>query len=265
MGGAAVATVCDEGAVYWNPAMLSLLPSRLVGASYVNLVAGATARQSQLAYARIIKTSEQDDVRGAVARHAVGALYTNLMLDIQGGKSYDENTLRVAYAYTPDYFISFGVAGEVFVSSSGVPGFDAVGSSVDAALRLQLLEELTLGFIARNAFSRFSYDDGTDFNREREFVIGASTSAVYRTALEGDLVFAYGGLSRAIVGGETEYFFDLLALRAGFAVFNSGESRYVPYLGFGLSLDRFKLHYNANLDDENAFEDTHRFSLSVAM
>jgi len=50
MGGAGVASVCDEGAVYWNPAMMAMLPSNSIGLSYVNLVEGTTARQSQLAY-----------------------------------------------------------------------------------------------------------------------------------------------------------------------------------------------------------------------
>jgi hypothetical protein len=266
MGGAGVATVSDEGAVYWNPAMLALLPSnRRVGASYINLVAGVSAHQSQLAYARILATSESDDIGGTVARHAVGALYTNLMLDIQGGFSYQENTLRVAYAYTPDYFVSFGAAGDIFFSTSDVPGFEAIGSSVDAAVRLLLFEDFTLGLVARNAFSRYSYDDGTDYSREREFVIGVSTTAIPQGAIEGDLVFAHGDLSRVIVGGETDYLFKLLALRAGFAVINAGESRNVPYLGFGVRVGRVRLHYNANLDDENAFEDTHRFSLSFAI
>lgn len=265
MGGAGVATVSDEGAVYWNPAMLSLLPSNLAGASYINLVAGATARQSQLAYAHVLATSESDEARGTVARHAIGALYTNLMIDIQGGSGYDENTFRVAYAYTPDYFISFGVAGDVFFSTSDVPGFDAIGTSVDGALRLLLFEDLTLGLVVRNAFSRYSYDDGTDYRREREFVIGASTTAISQATIEGDLVFAHGDLSRVILGGETDYLLNRLALRAGFAVISAGESRNLPYLGFGVRVDRFRLHYNANLDDETAFEDTHRFSLSFAI
>ena len=265
MGGAGVAGINDEGAVYWNPAMMALLPSHTAGASYINLVKGTTARQSQVAYAHVLEKSERDDVRGVVARHAIGALYTNLSLDIQGGTGYSENTLRVAYAFTPDYFISFGLAGDVFMSSADVEGFDAAGTSVDAALRISLLEDLTVGLVMRNAFSRYSYDDGTDFRRERVFVAGASTTLFRQVKTQADLIFAHGDLARAIIGAETDYFFEHLALRAGFAAINTGEPRNVPYVGFGVGYDRFHLHYNANLDKETAFESTHRFSLSIAI
>lgn len=265
MGGAAVAGVTDEGAAYWNPAMMALLPSNLIGASYINLVAGTTARLSQVAYAHVIEKSDRDDVRGTLARHAVGALYTNLKLDIQGGTGYDENVLRVAYSYTPDYFVSIGFAGEVFMSSADVDGFGAKGTSVDAALRMWLLENLTVGLVMRNAFSRYSYDDGTDFRREREFVAGAATTLFRYVHTEADLVFAHGDLARAVLGAETGYFFEHLAVRAGFAAVNTGEPRNVPYAGFGAAFDRFRLHYNVNLDDESAFESTHRFSLSIAI
>jgi len=136
---------------------------------------------------------------------------------------------------------------------------------VDAAVRLALLEELTLGFVARNAFSRYSYDDGLDFSREREFAFGVSAAYIPHATIEGDIVFAHGSLSRAIFGGETEYLFDLLALRAGFAVLRSGKMRHVPYFGAGFRLSRLTLHYNANLDDEIAFDSTHRFSLSLSL
>ena len=273
MGGAGLATISDEGAVHWNPAMLSLLPSNMAGASYINLIEGTTARQSQVAYAHIFKTSERDDFRGTVACHAVGAMFTNLHLGINEGvdannngkTNYDENIFRVAYAYSPDYFISFGFAGEIFMSTSDIPGFESVGSSIDAAMRLWLLENLSVGMVLRNAFSRYSYDDGQDFRRDREFAVGVSTKTIPRATVEADLVFAHGDLARAIIGGETDYFYNHLALRAGLAAINTGEGRSVPYLGFGVKFDRFKLHYNANLDDENAFGDTHRFSLSIAI
>ena len=60
---------------------------------------------------------------------------------------------------------------------------------------------------------------------------------------------------------------DHLALRAGVASLRSEESRTVLYFGLGVRLyrNRINIHYNANLDDEAAFEDTHRFTLSVML
>lgn len=261
-GGAAVASVSDESAISWNPAMLGLLEGNCAGASYVNLVPGATARQSQLAYAHVL----QRDPEG-FNRHAVGAMVTNLSLELAGGESYRENFLRLAYAFTPEELVTFAAAGDIFFSTSDVGGFDATGTSIDLAARLTLTRHLSLGAVARNAFSRYSYDDGKDYEITRAFVFGlATTSAPYAT-VEGDVVFEHGDMSRAIIGAETDAVFDLLSLRGGLAVINSGEGRSVAYVGFGLNAirNRLTLHYNANLDETRAFEDTHRFSLSLTL
>jgi hypothetical protein len=265
MGGAVVATLDDEGSVYWNPGMMALVGANTVGASYIDLVAGATAHQSQLAYVHVLKTNDPDEADRTMARHAAGALYTNLRLGIQSGESYEENTLRVAYAYTPDYFISFAFAAEAFASHSDVSGFNARGTSVDGALRLMLTKNVTLGLVVRNAFSRYSYTDGADFKREREFALGVSTAATQFARIEGDMVWAHGDPSRWLIGAESDYLFGLLALRAGFAVIKAGESRSLPYFGFGVRYSRLTLHYNANFDKETAFADTHRFTLSVSL
>jgi hypothetical protein len=265
MGGAAVATVGDEGAVYWNPAMMALAGSPAVGASYINLVAGAQAQQSQLAYVHVIKKNRPGQSGRSLARHAAGAMYTNLRLGIQSGEGYNENALRLAYSYTPEYFVSFAVAADFLHSSSDVSGYRSKGTSMDFGFRFIVTKHATLGIVARNAFSRYSYHDGADFRREREFVIGLSTDRIRRVTVEADAVWTHGEPSRWIVGAETDYLFDVLALRAGFAVIRAGESRSVPYFGFGVHLNRLSLHYNANLDKENAFADTHRFTLSVEL
>lgn len=272
MGGAAVATVDDESAVYWNPAMLARIGRPSAGASYINLVPGATARESQVVYARALGRLAPDDEGVAIARHAAGAMFTNLHLDLSSGGGYDENILRVAYAFTPDEFITFGAAADLLFSSSDVDGFRAVGSSVDGAARVAITRDLTLGVVVHNAFSRYSYSNGDDYQRDRAATVGAAWRARRRGGgswgtIEGDVIYNHGGLARGVIGAETRYWLDLLSLRAGFARIETGQSRSVPYLGFGLRAlrNRLTLHYNANFDREQAFQDTHRFSLSVTL
>ena len=266
MGGAAIATVDDESAVSWNPAMLTLIGANTAGASYINLIPGATARQSQLVYAHVLQPATNDEGQKPYSRHVVGAMYTNLTLELAGGENYSENFVRLAYAYAPDYFVTFAIAGDLFFSNSDIPGFDALGTSVDFAARLTLTRHIEVAAVARNAFSRYSFEKGQDFRKQRAFAFGASYDAVPHVTIEGDLVFDHGDLARTIGGFETDYFFNVLALRAGYAILDSGESRSIPYFGFGLrGGSRFFIHYNANLDDEKAFEDTHRFSLSVSI
>jgi len=265
MGGAAIATTGGEEAVFWNPAMLYNLDENRIGVSYVNLVPGAKAYHSHLAYARVLKRTGEDDIGSSIAQHAVGFLYGNLHMEMTDGSAYSENTFRFAYSFTPEYFISFGAAFNVLVSSSDRENFGSTGTTVDAGIRLGISRSLTFAFIARNAASRLNYEDGMDLSLTRSFTCGLASSAVPYLDVEADVVFAYGGVSRYILGAEGWFFSNILAVRGGLSSLQAGESRVIPHLGLGFKFHRFQINYNANLDSNKAFEDTHRFSLSAAL
>jgi hypothetical protein len=265
MAGAAVATAGGEEAVFWNPAMLSCLEENRLGVSYVNLVPGAKAYHSHLAYARVLKRTGEGDIGSPLAQHAVGFLYGNLRLDMIDGNAYSENTFRFAYCFTPDYFISFGAAFNLLVSTSDRKDFGSTGTSVDAGMRLGLSRNWTFAFVARNAASRLSYEDGMDLSLTRSYTCALAGDLVPYVDVEADVVFAHGGVSRYIIGAEGWVFSDALALRGGLSSMQSGESRLIPHLGLGFKFNRFTINYNANLDSNKAFEDTHRFSLSAVL
>lgn len=263
MGGAAIATVNDESAVEWNPAQLALLQSHVVGASYVNLVPGTTARQSQIAYARVIERRADDTT---IARHAAGVQYTNLHLQVAGGESYDENHVRLAYAYTPDPFLTFAAGATVFFSSSDIPNFGAIGSSIDFALRVNLTRSVNIGLVGHDLFSRYNYDDGSEFSKTRSVILGVATTAIPYARAEFDIAYEHGSYSRTMIGAESDYIMGHLTLRAGFASLSAGETRSIPYFGLGIRGGKagLVLHYAASFDDgDEAFGNTHRFSLGL--
>jgi len=266
MGGAGSATVGDESAIYWNPAMLALLPKDAIGFSYVNLVPGTKAQQSQFAYAKILSSNGSDEGH-RTTRHVIGILYTNLRLGINDDNRYTENLLRASYAFSPDHFITFGASMEGFFSSSSVDNFGALGTTVDAAIRLNLTRRTTVAVVARDLFSRYSYDDGRDFKKDRGFVLALGYHALRNLKLEGDAWWNYGKISRYILGAETDYLLGHLALRAGVASLRTVEPRTVPYAGIGVRLikSHVNIHYTVNMDNEAALEDTHRFTLSILL
>ena len=263
MGGAAVAWGADEGATYWNPALLSLVDSGRIGFSYVNLVPGTEARHSYLAYARSIKEGLLDGPGLDYSEHAIGVLYGNLALEVSDGRKYTENALTLAYAYAPDYFVSIGASVGLLLSSSDIGEFDAKGTTFTAGIRVVLVENVTLAFVARNLFSRVLFDVGDNYNLDRSFTLGAAFEFLDDATLEGDVVGAFGGVSRLVLGCEGRFFSDVLAVRGGIASVTAGESRTLPHAGLGVRLSRLHLDYNANFDTSEAFEDTHRFSLAV--
>ena len=265
MGGAAIASVGGEECVSWNPAMLSCLKEKWIGAAFVNLVPGAAAYHSNLAFGMAFEQQSTGDFDPAIPTHAVGCLLGNLKLDLAGGGSYSENTLRLAYAWTPDDFLSFGAAFNLLVMSSDYSDFEGSGTSVDAGLRLSLLKNVTFAFVAKNAASRLNYSDGADLSLFRSYSIGLAAGSIPHLLAEADIVIAHGTVSRYVLGAEGKLFSDVLALRAGLSSLQLGETRTIPHLGFGFKIRRFWVNYNANFDSDQAFENTHRFSLSATL
>jgi hypothetical protein len=265
MGGAAIAFGSDESATYWNPALLSFIGSRRIGLSYIDLVPGAGARHSFLAFASPLKQGPVDAPGLGFSEHAMGALYGNLMLELSDGRKYTENSLLLGYSYSPEYFVSLGVGVNLLHASSDVDGFGAKGTAFTAGLKVSLKERLTVGIVARNAFSRILYDSGEDYSLERSFALGAAYRATERVVIEGDLVGAFGGLARAALGCEGSFFSNVLALRAGISALTAGENRALPHMGIGVQVRRVQLDYNANFDSGEAFGSTHRFSLAVGL
>lgn len=264
MAGAVVVRVDDESAVDWNPAGMATCV-RTLGVSYVDLVPGASLAQSQLVYVMPLGTAR--DAGTGVARHVVGAMYTNISADVGDDNTYSENHLRAAYAFTPEPLVTFGIAAQAFRSSSGVPGFEAWGTSMDLAARLSLTERWSVALVGRDAFSRYSYDDGRDFQKQRQYVLGLARKNLWSVAVEGDMVYAYGGWSRALVGAESGYLFGHVSLRAGMAFYNTGESRVAYTFGASASAAgaRLFVHYAASIDDQDAFGTTQRVSLGVRL
>jgi hypothetical protein len=261
MAGAVIARIDDESAVDWNPAGIARSP-RSAGVAYVELVPGAFLTQSQAAL--VIPFGGEPDLETGVSRHALGAMYTNLSADVGAGETYLENHLRVAYAYSPEPLVTFAASAQAFISTSGVAGFDAMGTGIDMAGRLSLTRDWTLALVGHDVFSRYSYDDGKDYQKERQYVLGLARENLYGLALEANVVYVYGGWSKALIGAETDYIFDVVALRGGVAFLSVGEAR--TTYSFGVSAraaGRLFVHYGANLDEEDAFDTTHRFSVAV--
>jgi len=262
MGGAIGAIIDDESCVEWNPAALGFA-GRLAGVSYVNLVPGLSIGQSQAVYTTPFGKSD----RNGVSRHAAGVMYTNLSADVAGGESYSENHLRLSYAFTPEPVLSLGVSARAFMSSSGVTGFDAHGTSVDFSVRAGITRGLTFAFIARDVFSRYDYDDGRDYQIESEYVLSLASTHVRGIRIGADAARSYGMWSRGMLGAETDYLFSTVALRAGATLMRAGDTRTVP--SFGASVRAFDarvaLHYAASLDEDTAFGTAHRVSLAVRL
>ncbi|MDH3217630.1 MAG: hypothetical protein OEN01_15380 [Candidatus Krumholzibacteria bacterium] len=264
-GGAAIAWGSDEGAVYWNPALLSLLRQNRLGLSYVNVVPDADARQSYVAYAHILKRGLVDEPGLEFAEHAVGVLYSNLYIKLSDSQTYSENTIRVAYAYSPLYFLTFGASFSVLLTSSDVDGFGASGTAFDAGVRLELLQDVTVGMVFRSLLSQLEFDDGVNLSLPRSYILGLAYQVTTGLVVEGDMEIKFGDFSRLVLGGEYAVYKDLLSVRGAVSARTAGESRAVGHLGIGVQVRGIHIDYGADLDADDAFADIHRFSLGLGL
>ena len=261
MAGAATAVGSNESAVYWNPALLSLLPENRVGASVSSIVPGTDSRQAYLAWGQVLKRVEAHDGY-KYARHAAGLIFGNTSLELSDGQKYTENTVRLAYAWSPRIFLSFGVGFAGLVSTSDVSGFHSNGTAIDFGVRTTLLPRIVAAFVARNALSNVEFDDGVTYSLPRSYTLALAVLLGQNIVVEGDVVGTHGAISDLKLGGEYSLR-DRLWLRGGVAARTSGESRLVPHGGFGVRLSRLYLDYNADLDSDSSFDTTHRVSLAV--
>jgi hypothetical protein len=264
MGGV-VALGGDESAIYWNPGKLAVLERNRVGFSFVNIVPDADAYQSQLAYAHILKRGPENDPGLAFNKHTIGALVENLRLDLSDGQRYTENSLRIAYAYSPVYYLTLGTTFGLLFTSSDVVGFGSSGSVIDIGGRIAVMRGVTLGIVARNVLSQIKFEDDVDQRLPRSYMLGVAYTGVKDLSLEVNLERKFGNASRYVIGGEYRLFSDMLAVRAGISSLRSGVGRSMPHIGIGFSYDRVRIDYNANFDEDTAFDTTHRFGLGVGL
>ena len=263
MAGAAIASGADEASVYWNPAMLALVDEHRLGLAYSNLIPGIEARQSYVAYAQSLKRGPTHEPGLEFAEHAVGAIYGNLFLELSDGQSYRENMLRIAYAYSPAYFVSVGVSFAGLQTSSDVQGFGSTGSALDVALRLGLSRNMTLGAVARNVLSQLGFEDGRSETLPRSYTLGLAYTGVNNLLLETDIETKFGGFSKFVLGAEYNVYRDVLAVRTGLQALTSGETRSILYLGAGVQVRNFRFDYAVDFDSDEAFDNTQRFSLGI--
>lgn len=261
MAGAVIVRIDDESALDWNPAGMAEA-TRSAGLSAVELVPDAFLTQAQAAYVMPLGHSRNPET--GVTRHAAGAMYTNLSADVGGGETYSENHVRIGYAYSPQPVITFAFAGHLAFAKSGVDNFNAWGTGVDMAVKARLTRTWALALVARDVFSRNTFEDGRDDHNEREYAVGIAHRATGDIDIEANFVYVHDGWLRTLVGAETPYLFDRVALRSGVAIRSAGEGR-LEY-AFGLSVratGRVLVHYAATIDDEDAFGTVHRLSLAV--
>jgi hypothetical protein len=166
LGGAFVSVADDATAAYWNPAGIS----------------GMSEATAGVAYSRMSLDRSYSYIGGVIPRYrAAAGLIVSGVSDIQG---YDANNyptskfsntnmaLLLSYAYPLEEGVSVGAS--VKGLTSRIKNTSAKGYGLDAGVMLRLLDQLSLGFVLQDVYTKLVWDG--DYSERVPFVwkMGAS-------------------------------------------------------------------------------------------
>ena len=266
LGGAGVPVVRDDAAAYWCPSNLAWLED----------VAGATFMHAQifpevgngyesLSYGRRFgQRLGGEDQALRPSRWALGFFFGHLGLDFEAG-GWSENRLQAAAAIAFNNFTTIGAAVRWLGLANDFDGGDASGAGFDLSVSMLLSPHLFLGIVGRDVWTQVEFDTGSSETQNFSMELGLEYRDRRRGAAVAHLVLREGTLGRGNLGLEWRAWRDVLALRGGWSVETSGESRNFPSAGAGIAFSRFVFDYGATFDGEEATGVTQRVSLHVGL
>jgi hypothetical protein len=264
LGGAGVPAERSDAAAYWCPSNLAwseqasgltLMHAQVfpdVGSGYETVTAARRSRQPLGVGGQLLQPS----------RWAVGIFVAHLGLDFDTS-GWSENRVQASCAVAFNNFTTLGVAARYLGLTTDFDAGDAHGGGFDLSASILLTHRVFLALVARDVFTRIRFDTGTWQTENRSYDLGVAYLAGRRIAPVGQATFGEGSLRRAGLGLEWRAWPEVLALRGGWGLVASGDTRSIPTAGAGFRFARFQLDYGASFDDEDALGVKQRVSLHV--
>jgi hypothetical protein len=265
LGGAGVALIRDDSAVYWNPANIAWASTRN-GLTFMHaeILPSVNDAYNTLSYGRAVgpRLGEPGQIERPT-RWGVGVFFSHMGFDFESGKTWSENLILVGGSYAVTNYASVGIGLKVLRALNDFDTANATGAGLDLGLTVVVFENLTASLVGRDVWTRVSWDTSKWETLAPAVTLGFEYRPVRRWAAVGDFILRESAVQRGAAGLEWQAFRDLLWLRAGATVVIPGGSRTYPSAGIGLHYRSFFLDYAASFDEESALETGHRASLRV--
>lgn len=265
LGGAGAALYRDDSAVYWNAANLAWLSPR-VGATFMHaailpgITDGYETGSVAYAFGEQLGTSEQS-VRPR--KFGLGLFVSHMGFDFESGNTWGETMFLVGAGYAFTNFASLGMGIKGLRVGNDFESADASGAGLDLALSILVTDRLSAAFVATDVWTRVRWETSRWETLEAGLTMGFEYRLTARLTLLADVVVRESSTQRLSLGAEWQVYRQLLFLRAGLTTRTPGEVRNYPSFGAGVHAKHLVVDYGVSLDQEDAFETGHRFSLGV--
>lgn len=265
LGGAGVALLRDDSALYWNASNLPWLQSR-VAATFM--------------HARLLPGVDDGYNTGSVA-HAVGArrgepeqdlrphpfgygiFVSHLGFDFDSGSTWGETAFVLGAGYAFTNFASIGMGLKALRVSNDFESANATGSGLDLSLTVLVTDWLSAAIVGRDVWTRVRWDTSSWENLHPTMTVGFEARPGARWTLVGDFVVRERATQRLLWGLEWQALRELAWLRLGLSTLTPGETRTYPSFGFGITHRHARVDYGVAFDHEDALDTAHRFSLGI--
>jgi hypothetical protein len=266
LGGAGVAAERDDGAASWCPSNLAWSENRSgLTLMHAQIFPEVGSGYESLSYGR--RSSRELGVKGQLlqpSRWGFGIFVGHLGLDFDTS-GWSENRIQASGAFAFNNFTTVGLAVRYLGLSTDFDSGNARGGGFDLSVSTLLARRLFFALVGRDVFTRVKFDTGTWQTESPSYDMGLEYWGGSRGSAVGQVTFREGTVRRADLGLEWRAWPKVLALRGGWSMVTSGDSRSFLSAGAGFRFSRFRLDYGASFDGEDALGVKQRVSLQVGL
>ncbi len=262
LAGAASLLVRDECSAYWNPANLVFLESSRISLGTVRLIPDMDARFSILtAGTGLLDTRTSPDGAVRMRRFGVALSISHLGLDLAGGSGWNEGTLGLAGAFSPNHFNSIGISWKLMKGWTDLENAGSWGMAFDLGWTARIHRNIWLALVGRN-FNGTVHFPESDYNMDASINLAVSWENIMdRISVEFDAVNKEGELNRLLFGSEIVIAEDLLHILCGADARLVNGSRTITHFGVSSGYREMAIALSFSFDPLDAFGRQTRLSI----
>ena len=262
LAGAASLLIRNDCAAYWNPANLVFLESAQMTMGTTKPIPDMDARYSIFSIGTgLLDTRVSPDGNVSMRRFGAALSVSHLGLDLSGGSGWNESTIGLAGAFSPNHFNSVGISWKLMKSWTDVENADSWGVAFDLGWTARVHKDVWLALVGRNFNGTVHYPEN-DYNIDSSINLAVSWENILdRVSMEFDAVNKEGELNRFLFGTEIIIAEELLHITCGADMRLVNGSRTITHFGLISGYKEMMIALSFSFDPLDAFGRQTRLSI----
>ncbi|MBN2070304.1 MAG: hypothetical protein JW814_02515 [Candidatus Krumholzibacteriota bacterium] len=266
LAGAASLLVRNDCSAYWNPANLVFLETTMMTLGTMKPVPDLNNRYSILSIGTgLLDTRVSPDGMVSMRRFAAALSVTHLGLDLSEGSGWNESTIGLAGAFSPNHFNSFGIGCKLLKGWTDLDNADSWGFALDIGWTTRLHKNIWFALVGRNFNGTVHYPEN-DYDIDSSINIAISWENIFdRVSVECDAVSKEGEMNRFLFGSEIIIAEKLLHITCGADMRLVNGSRTIPHVGLLSNYRDILIALSFRFDPLDAFGRQTRISIGYGL